>query len=170
MEDSVDKTLKIVIALVIIMIILSATNKVFFENKVKIPEDKVNPEEILLVDDYNRFYTVSSCVSKYLNYLTTNNTEKLLVLLSNEYKTKNNINETNIYTYIPKITGNKTFSPKKMYQQRLNQTIYKYYVYGTVEKDSLNTSPSKEDYYIIVILDESTMTFAIEPYDGSMFK
>ena len=28
----------------------------------------------------------------------------------------------------------------------------------------------KEDYYIIVILDESTMTFAIEPYDGSMFK
>ena len=110
MEDSVDKTLKIVIALVIIMIILSATNKVFFENKVKIPEDKVNPEEILLVDDYNRFYTVSSCVSKYLNYLTTNNTEKLLVLLSNEYKTKNNINETNIYTYIPKITEIYTLS------------------------------------------------------------
>lgn len=170
MEDSVDKTLKIVIALVVIMIILSATNKVFFENKVKIPEDKVNPEEILLVDDYNRFYTVSSCVSKYLNYLTTNNTEKLLVLLSNEYKTKNNITESNIYTYIPKITGNRNFSPKKMYQQRLNQTIYKYYVYGTIEKDSLNTSSSKEDYYIIVILDESTMTFAIEPYDGSMFK
>ena len=57
-----------------------------------------------------------------------------------------------------------------MYQQRLNQTIYKYYVYGTIEKDSLNTSSAKEDYYIIVILDESTMTFAIEPYDGSMFK
>ena len=57
-----------------------------------------------------------------------------------------------------------------MYQQRLNQTIYKYYVYGTIEKDSLNTSSSKEDYYIIVILDESTMKFSIEPYDGSMFK
>ena len=39
-----------------------------------------------------------------------------------------------------------------------------------IEKDSLNASNTKEDYYIIVILDESTMTFAIEPYDGSMFK
>ena len=167
MDDSVDKNLKLVIALIVIMAVLAGINQIFFKDKAKVKEDKVNPDEILLVDDYNRFYTVSSCVSKYLNYLATNNTEKLLVLLSNEYKTENNITESNIYTFIPKITGNRNFSPKKMYQQRLNQTIYKYYVYG---KDSLNTSSAKEDYYIIVILDESTMTFAIEPYDGSMFK
>lgn len=170
MYDSVDKNLKLVIALIVIMAVLAGINQIFFKDKAKVKEDKVNQDEILLVDDYNRFYTVSSCVSKYLNYLAANNTEKLLVLLSNEYKTENNITESNIYTFIPKITGNRNFSPKKMYQQRLNQTIYKYYVYGTIEKDSLNTSSSKEDYYIIVILDESTMTFAIEPYDGSMFK
>ena len=98
MEDSVDKTLKLVIALIVIMAVLAGINQIFFKDKVKVKEDKVNPDEILLVDDYNRFYTVSSCVSKYLNYLTTNNTEKLLVLLSNEYKTKNNITESNIYT------------------------------------------------------------------------
>lgn len=170
MEDSVDKNLKLVIALIVIMAVLAGINQIFFKDKVKVKEDKVNPDEILLVDDYNRFYTVSSCVSKYLNYLTTNNIDNLLILLSNEYKTRNNITKDNIYNYIEKNTGNRTFSPKKMYQQRLNQTIYKYYVYGTIEKDSLNASNTKEDYYIIVILDESTMTFAIEPYDGSMFK
>lgn len=134
MEDSVDKNLKLVIALIVIMAVLAGINQIFFKDKVKVKEDKVNPDEILLVDDYNRFYTVSSCVSKYLNYLTTNNTEKLLVLLSNEYKTKNNITESNIYTYIPKITGNRNFSPKKCIQQRFNQTIYKYYVYELLKK------------------------------------
>ena len=91
MDDSVDKNLKLVIALIVIMAVLAGINQVFFKDKVKVKEDKVNQDEILLVDDYNRFYTVSSCVSKYLNYLAANNTEKLLVLLSNEYKTENNI-------------------------------------------------------------------------------
>ena len=103
MDDSVDKNLKLVIALIVIMAVLAGINQIFFKDKAKVKEDKVNQDEILLVDDYNRFYTVSSCVSKYLNYLATNNTEKLLVLLSNEYKTKNNITESNIYTFIPKI-------------------------------------------------------------------
>ena len=57
-----------------------------------------------------------------------------------------------------------------MFQQRISKDIYKYYVKGYIQEETMDLVPLKEDYYVIVILDEKNMTFEIEPYDGSMFK
>ena len=154
----------VLVAAALILIIYST-----FFNKKEVSE-KIDTETISIVNDNSKFFTVSSCVSKYLNYLSIRDTDNLLILLSNDYKTKNSVDKSNIYSFVGSVQGNPEFSPKKMFVQRMSKNVYKYYVYGTITQDVINTLGESIDYYLIVILDEENMTFAIEPYNGEMFK
>ncbi len=154
----------VLVAAALILIIYST-----FFNKKEVSE-KIDTETISIVNDNSKFFTVSSCVSKYLNYLSIRDTDNLLILLSNDYKTKNSVDKSNIYSFVGSVQGNPEFSPRKMFVQRMSKNVYKYYVYGTITQDVINTLGESIDYYLIVILDEENMTFAIEPYNGEMFK
>ena len=169
MDNKAERNKKILAIVIVIAVLFLGIYKIFFEKDI-IEEEKIDTETISVVKDNSRFFTVSSCVSKYIGYLTNKDTDNLLILLSNEYKNNNSINSGNLYNFIGTINVNTTFSAKKMFQQRLSKTIYKYYVYGFIQEDLMDTVSAKQPYYLIVILDESDMTFAIEPYDGSMFK
>jgi len=164
-----ERNKKILAIVIIIAVVFLGIYKIFFEKNI-VEEEKIDTKTISVLKDNSRFFTVSSCVSKYISYLSEKNTENLLILLSNEYKTNNSINSNNLYNYVGIMDGNKTFSPKKMFEQRISKTIYKYYVSGFIEEDLMESISSDQPYYLIVILDESNMTFAIEPYDGSLFK
>ena len=83
---------------------------------------------------------------------------------------KNLINSDNLYEKIGTINETNVFSAKKIYEQRLSETMYKYFVYGFIQEELMDSMSLKKDYYLIVILDEENMTFSIEPYDGQMFK
>lgn len=169
MKSEETRNLQLLIIVLVIVGVFSLVYTLFIENKEEGDETVDNPS-VLVVNDYNRFFTVSSCVSKYINYLTTKNTDNLLILLSSEYKENNSIDSNNLYNYIDVIEGNKTFSARKMFEEQVNNNVYKYYVYGSIQEEKLGSVSDKEDYYLIVILDESNMTFAIEPYDGVLFK
>ena len=80
----------------------------------------------------------------------------------------NNIDEM-LKNYINKVDDVYSFSPRKMYYKETNNYITKYYIYGTIEKSTINQSDEAKDYYIIVYLDSQNMTFAVEPYDGEIF-
>lgn len=164
-----ERNKKILAAVIVIVVLFLGIYKLFFDKNDNM-EEKIDTETISVVLDNSRFFTVSSCVSKYIRYLSDKNTENLLVLLSNEYKNNNSINSSNLYNFVGNMNFNTTFTAKKMFEQRVSKTIYKYYIYGFIEEDLMDTVSSKTPYYLIVILDESNMTFAIEPYDGSMFK
>lgn len=164
-----ERNKKMFAIILVIAVLLLGIYKLFFE-KEKEHIETIDTKTISIVKDNNRFFTVSSCVSKYINYLMIKDTENLLVLLSNEYKKENSINSNNIYDYIKIIDGNNTFSAKKMYQQRVSKNIYKYYIYGYIQEELIDSIGKKEPYYLIIIMDEENMTFSVEPYDGSMFK
>jgi len=169
MDKIADRNQKILAIVIVIAVLILGIYKIFFEKNV-FEEEKIDTETISVVEDNSRFFTVSSCVSKYIRYLSDRNTENLLILLSNEYKNNNSINSENLYNFVGVMNSNETFYPKKMFQQRLTKTIYKYYVYGFVEEDIMGATSPRRPYYVIVILDEDNMSFAIEPYDGSLFK
>ncbi len=169
MGNNEERNKKILAIVLVVAVLFLGIYKIFFD-KEKVEIESIDTETISVVKDNSRFFTVSSCVSKYINYLQTQDTENLLILLSKEYKDNNSVNSDNLYNYINKINGNKTFSPKKMFQQRISKSIYKYYVYGFTQEELMDSISPKQDYYLIVILDEETMTFSVEPYDGSMFK
>lgn len=170
MRNEETKNLKLLIIVIVFLAFFSLIYNLFVKNKETVDNEKVDNESIYVVMDHNRFYTVSSCVSKYINYLVIDDTENLLILLSDEYINSNNINSNNLYNYIDRISGNKSFSPIKMYQKKLADGLYEYYVYGSLLDENINGISKKEDFYLIVELDEKNMTFAIKPYDGNMFK
>ncbi len=163
-----DRNQKIFALVILIALIAVLVYNIINSTKGK-DEEVIDTKTISIVKDNSRFYTVSSCVSKYLTYLTSNNTDSLLVLLSDEYKDKYNINSSNIYSYIKTSSNLQEFQPKKMFEQHLSKSVYKYYVYGTIRKDVINSKETSEDYYLIVILDEQNMSFSVEPYDGEIF-
>lgn len=169
MNNKEERNKKILAVVIVIALLILGIYNIFFANK-NIEEEKIDTETISVVEDNSKFFTVSSCVSKYISYLSDRNTENLLILLSNEYKNNNSVNSQNLYNFTGNIGDNNTFTAKKIFQQRLTKTIYKYYIYGYIQEDLMDSVSAKQDYYIIVILDESNMTFSIEPYDGSMFK
>jgi len=169
MDKKVERNKKILAIVLVSLVVLLGIYNLFF-NKSDVVDEKIDTETISIVDDNSRFFTVSSCVSKYLNYLSSKDTDNLLILLSEEFKTVNSITDLNIYSYIGSLDEPKNFSPRKMYEQRLSKSIYKYYVYGYIYSESIDSIASKQEYYLVVLLDEKNMTFAIEPYDGSMFK
>lgn len=164
--DNEEKNKKILaVVLVIILVVFGIYNLFFKKGK----EEKIDTETIAVVKDNDRFYTVSSCVSKYLTYLSSSDTNNLYLLLNENYKKENNITKDNIYNYIGNIEGNISFNPRKMFEQRLSKNIYKYYVKGYIQKDTFDQIGEKEIYYIIVIMNQSNLTFSIMPYNGEMF-
>ena len=164
-----ERNKKILLIVLIIAVVALGIYKLFFE-KNNSEQEKIDTETISIVTNPNDFYTVSSCVSKYLSYLSVSDSKNLLILLSDDYKKENSVTQSNIYNYIGSLNGVYGFNPKKMFVQRLSENTYKFYVYGLISEETINLTSNEIDYYIIVILDRENSTFAIEPYDGSMFK
>lgn len=169
MNDKAERNKKILAIVIVIAVLILGIYKFFFE-KEGTEEEKIDTKTISVLYDNSRFFTVSSCVSKYINYLSLLDTNNLLVLLSNDYKEKNEVNSSNLYNYIGTINGSYSFTANKMLEQRLSKSVYKYYVKGFIQEELMDTMGIRQEYYIVVILDEKNMTFAIEPYDGSLFK
>lgn len=162
-KGKLEKILLIVLVFLILVLVLL----MIFKNDKKATFSK----EIKIVTDASDFYTVSSCVSKYVNYLYNQDVDNLLVLLNQEYVKENNIDSSNIFTYINSITSYQQFRAKKMFYQQVDENVYKYYIYGILEEEYIDsTGKYMGDLYVIVYLNEEGMTFSIEPYDGEMFK
>lgn len=132
--------------------------------------NRKSKEKIQIVNDNSTFYTVASCASKYISYLSANDTDNLLILLDNKYKKNNSIDAGSIYNYVGILSGNYMFKAKKMYFEKVGKARYKYYVYGVVIENTMDVFDTNEkEYYLIVYLNEKDMTFSIEPYDGEIF-
>ena len=162
------KSEKILLVILLVALVALGIYKLFFSKNKEL--EQIDTETISIVVEPNDFYTVSSCASKYLSYLSISDTEKLIILLSEEYKRKNSITNDNLYSFTGALNGTFSFNARKMFVQRLDSNIYKYYVYGLISEETISLDLNETDYYLVVILDRKNGTFAIEPYDGEIFK
>lgn len=145
-------------------------------------EDYEN-NQIEKVTNSINFYTVSNCINQYLDVLNKNNSiyygydennqytkiisdeeiaNNIYSMLSKEYITKNNIVQSNVWTYVDQVTEKIIFLPIKMnVLERENVQIYS--VYGI--EYTLDNKYIK-DAYFIVTLDRNNSTFSIEPLEN----
>ena len=163
-----DKSKLVAIILVIITILVVVLTNLF--NK----DDKQLENKIEKVTNYSNFYTVDSCLYRTITYIASKDSQSLLSILSSNYKKENNIDSSNILSLFNSIEEDSVFISKKMYYEKINNNITKYYVYGLVEKnqiidDALTVDNQYTNQYFIVYLDTINKTFAVEPYDGSIF-
>ena len=165
MKDKSKLTAIILVIITTIVVIISFITKDKEERKVG---------DINIVTNYSNFYTVDSCLYRTITYMSSKDKQSLYLLLDNNYKEENNVTEENVIDVFGTIEENSTFITKKMYYQKINDNITKYYVYGIIQENYLfEEEDIKEleyiDKYFIVYLDTTNKTFSIEPYSKDLF-
>ena len=90
--------------------------------------------DISILKQPSEFFTVNSCLYRTITYVSNKDTDSLLKVLSDTYKKKNKINANNVLKVFPSINGEATFVSKKMYYEKINNKIKKFYVKGIVKK------------------------------------
>lgn len=126
--------------------------------------------KVYIVKSSSKFYTVSGCVNRYLNYLYNEDIDNLIILLDDSFIKDNNVSKKNLFDKISKLDGKYTFEARKMYEQVLSKNVTKYYIKGYLVKEGINSNINdKIDYYLIIILDVNNSTYSVIPYDGDIF-
>ena len=124
-----------------------------------------------LLNDYSRFFTVSNSANTYINVLARGDTHNLLILLSDDYIARNNLNPHNVLNHLGPLEGDLyDFQARRIYQYQLSPHMMKYYIRGHLREERLNEWIEPEIYYLILILDLRNFTFSITPYDGTSFR
>ena len=156
------------IILIIIILILISTLGLLYLNK----NNKVNNKtpNYVLLNDYSRFFTINSCLYKYISYVSNGDSDSILKILDNDYVKDNNINSNNIYNFITKLDGNYSFKAMKIVYDKDDKDYVTYYVYGYLMEEIIDELPKKEEKYYKVVLDLNNQTFSVTPYDGEIFK
>ena len=165
MKDKKNLIAIILAILAIVVVIINLIPK-------KEVEEISNP---IIVTNYSDFYTVNSCLYRTITYVSAQDTESLLLLLNDKYKSNNNITKNNVLDLFSDVGENSTFVSEKMYYENLNNNLTKYYVKGYVANqqildEDILSAMERESTYFIVYLDSSSNIFSVEPYNGNIFE
>lgn len=153
-------------AVILVIITLTVVIVTFVLNNMK---DDKKDNEVKIVTNYSNFYTVNSCLYRVITYISSSDKDSLILVLTDDYKKKNNVTVDNVIDIFDKVSDNSTFSSKKMYYENINDNVTKYYVYGTIEENLMYGDSLSKDAYFIVYLDTKSKVFEIEPYNGEVF-
>ncbi len=153
-------------AVILVIITLTVVIVTFVLNNMK---DDKKYNEVKIVTNYSNFYTVNSCLYRVITYISSSDKDSLILVLTDDYKKKNNVTVDNVIDIFDKVSDNSTFSSKKMYYENINDNVTKYYVYGTIEENLMYGDSLSKDAYFIVYLDTKSKVFEIEPYNGEVF-
>lgn len=123
---------------------------------------------INILEDRDTFFTVASCVDKYLINIFNQNGTNIYNLLDISYIDEFSITESNVLEKTEKYDELQIFSPKKIYELNQSETISVYYVYGKIRDDAEEGNLKQSDFYITVKLDKVNRTYSIMP-KGFMF-
>ena len=154
----------------LIVLLLFVTN--FYNNKNN-KEDTIQKTEknkIKILSNYDEFFTINSCVYKYISYLQSKDYNSVLKILNSDYKKNNNITESNIENFVENLDGKYSFSTKKIYYEVIDNNYTRYYVYGYLSKDMIDVYGEKEDRYYIILFDTKNQLFSLTPYNEVGFK
>lgn len=159
------------ILLIIIICILVSVLGLLYLNKTESNNDDKEETKYYLLNDYSRFFTINSCINKYVTSLQNNKYDNVLKLLDKNYVEENNISSDNVSNYVDNLDGNYNYITKKVFYTELSEKVINYYVNGYLVSDELdNISNDKIDKYYIVKFDLTNNLFSITPIDGNKYK
>lgn len=161
------KTILFIIFLTLVFISLFIYNsRNNNENKEIIKEEN----NVFLLRDYNRFFTVNSCVYKYISYIQNKDIDSLLKVLNKEYINNNTIDYNNIFNYVESLNGIYSFKAREIYYEELSDKYIKYYVRGELIKETLNSFGETSNRYYTLVFDIENQVFDITPFDEIGYK
>jgi len=125
----------------------------------------------VLLNNYSRFFVVSNSANSYINFLARGDAESLMILLDDEYISRNNLTRNNVLQHLDTLDGEfYNFQARKIYQEQLSRSMMRYYIHGHLSESLIDQWVEPTIYYLILTLDTNNFTFSITPYDGASFR
>lgn len=177
-------SITLILILILLTIIVSVNKEkkeeIFSQNTQEIDESEEEIQKLDLVNNKKEYLSIKKCLNQYISGINTqnsiyygrdeNNNYTLIVdnetintniynLLSENYKTKNNININNVRDYVYSIKGHCYYVPVDIYVKYTTDTKKSYAIYGIIE--DLNYKIITESY-VILNIDQNNQTFSIE--------
>lgn len=122
-------------------------------------------KKIEKVNSASAYFTVKSCINKYINYVTNKDTDSILKILDSSYIKENNINQNNVLEKIETISGSIIFEAETMYVEEIDENNKIYYVLGSLKEEGLETYTTIDDeFYITVNMNYDDNIFSIIPF------
>ena len=171
MED-IKKNKNVVLIVILVMLMFAGMAIYSYrEGNDVTDEPTFEKESYALLRDYSRFFTVNSCVYKYVQYLQKEDFDSLFKVLDQDYISNKGVNKNNVYSFLPNLSdGVYNYVSKKIYYENINDNLIVYYVHGYIEKSIMDSIGTKEYHDYEVILDTKNETFSIAPYNGDLFE
>ena len=161
----------LIIAIVAILIIMNKIedNNIQKQNNIVIQQNKY--EKIEKVKSASAYFTVQSCVNKYINYVGNKDTNSLLKLLDSKYIEDNNVTKDNVLEKVENIDGLVIFEAKEMYVKEVDENNKIYYVSGILKEEGLERYITIDtDFDITVNMNFSNNIFSVIPFgNGGLF-
>ena len=111
------------------------------------------------INNSTTFFTIKSCIERYINNIIDKNYNKVYDLLDKEYINNNNITIDNIINKIDKYNKNEQIIISQMYELKGNN-IEKYSIkYYIINKNN----GEKETQYAVVTVNRNDFSFSITP-------
>lgn len=195
-----NKLLLVIIFIISIIIILISTlivlqkngddkQEVIYEEEESSMEELVSKQKISRVKNNNLFYTLESCLQKYITYLYLNYEEQLdelnmptiaaiygisteeqkikalINLLDKDYINENNINENNLFKYLPE-----SLYEAEVKAIKINKLIDdNAYVEAYTAEVEINNKEKKYNQFFQIKIDNKYNTFCVMPIDKSNY-
>lgn len=154
-----------IIIIVILLLILVSISVLFNIDK---KADNTVKKIYTLEQDYSNFFTVNSCINKYVQFLVSKDTSSLLKVIDKKYIADNNLDESNVVNVLGDLDGIYNFVSKEMYKQS-NGEIKEYYVKGVLQEEGMESILSTTEQYYKLYLYEKNMTYSITPISASKY-
>lgn len=136
----------------------------------KYKKENIVEKKYKIVDNSSTYYSIVNIIDNFIKKSNQENVNEIISLLDNKYKKENNILANNVFKYISDYSdGQYSFSGDIIYELKLKDDISQFYVKGSVEKQTMDSSSSKV-YYVVLNLDKTNSTFSIMPDDGKKYR
>lgn len=165
-----NKTEKIEVAIIIILIIIFCSTIIYAKNVDKKVDSEKIDNTVSPLKDVNRYFSIDSAISKYISYVESQDKSAILKILNSKYIKDNQITTDNLFNYITAYETTYKSNTREIYQVSKHDNIYKYYAKVRINNELLDSSNFVRFDYFEITIDEENLTFAIEPISSIIYQ
>ena len=113
---------EIIVAIVILALFIGYR---IYENYTKTKNEMLLSQQTTIVTDDSRFFTVISCINRFLSTIQNGSSNDVLLILNEEYKKNRGIDINNYQNFIPSLNKSSLYDYEgsEMYQKRISKNV-----------------------------------------------
>lgn len=131
---------------------------------------KSNSDKLVIVNDYNQFFSNINYVNDYINYIINNDSTAVYNLLDKNYIEDNGITIDNVLSNVGNYSFGTSLNVTSMQYVKIDDNFI-YYVNGNIY---VNTYTNREliddNFSIFVIIDENNSNYSLYPVNDDDYK